>query len=456
MATLDELKKQAIDSIMKFSTNMVQSGGPMNMVSKAIQDRFIFDPVTKKVLPRLQENLDFNQVGDFIKDPIGDVKKTSDTLKKVMSDPVLSKQFMDESNRRAMNNVIMLSTGISSVVGKSAVAPKIIQGTDDMIKNVPKQSPAKIEPFKFDPLQNKVVSTNPVVEGGVKGLEPLAKGTGKLKIIDVQERPLVERYLENPNLNKASRDSYMKQDLGNEVVLQVDRPMTETEFNKYIYTIEKQLPKYRIGFREKPLGLSTFVTQRVQPDGTAKVYLDLNRATKSAKEAGYNINYNQALINVLTSKPKVLNSAPKSLIEGGVTLYHATPNKFNKFDLNKTEGGVVWFTDNPKEITNNTVGAVQGTGQKLNIITRTTAKEMKWATPELQDKYFTDQLIQQGYDGVKMESPNGKGYWYKVFDPNKTLKEIPKSVASTPHGGVKEGGVKNFKFDPLLQKVVPK
>jgi len=117
--------------------------------------------------------------------------------------------------------------------------------------------------------------------------------------------------------------------------------------------------------------------------------------------------------------------------EGGGVLYHATPNKFKEFDLNRMEGGVAWFTDNAKEIDNNTVGAVQGAGQKLNIMKRTAAKEMKWATPELQDKYYTDQLIQMGYDGVKMESPNGKGNWYKVFDPNKTLKE-PSSIPSEP------------------------
>jgi hypothetical protein len=112
-------------------------------------------------------------------------------------------------------------------------------------------------------------------------------------------------------------------------------------------------------------------------------------------------------------------------------LYHATPEKFSKFDLSKTEGGVAWFTDNPKEIKDNTVGAVQGAGQKLNIMTRTTAKEMKWATPEQQDQYYSDQLIQMGYDGVKMESPNGKGNWYKVFDPNNSLKEIPIENKST-------------------------
>lgn len=103
------------------------------------------------------------------------------------------------------------------------------------------------------------------------------------------------------------------------------------------------------------------------------------------------------------------------------TLYHATPEKFDKFDLNKTEGGVAWFTDNADEIKNNTVGAVQGAGQKLNVMKRVEAKSLKWATPELQDKYYTDQLIQMGYDGVKMPSPNGKGNWYKVFDPNTTL-----------------------------------
>jgi hypothetical protein len=106
-------------------------------------------------------------------------------------------------------------------------------------------------------------------------------------------------------------------------------------------------------------------------------------------------------------------------------LYHATPNKFDKFDLNRMEGGVAWFTDNPAEIKNNTVGAVQGAGQKLNIMTRTASKDLKWATPEMQDKYYTDQLIQMGYDGVKMESPNGKGNWYKVFDPNGKLSQPP-------------------------------
>jgi hypothetical protein len=113
-------------------------------------------------------------------------------------------------------------------------------------------------------------------------------------------------------------------------------------------------------------------------------------------------------------------------------LYHATPEKFEDFDLGKTEGGVVWFTDNPKEITTNVVGAVQGKGQKLNTMERIAPKEMKWATSEMQDKFYTDELIRQGYDGVKIPSPEGEGNWYKVFDPNKSLKKPVSNSVSDP------------------------
>lgn len=204
--------------------------------------------------------------------------------------------------------------------------------------------------------------------------------------------------------------------------------------NEYKSTVKK-VEKSPIGRKiEKPI----LVKKNIDGGEGYRIYDGNNRYLQAIKNGD---EYIPAVFLDKSGGEKISSFWNKAQGSGGeiTTLYHATPNKFDKFDLNRMEGGVAWFTDNPAEIKNNTVGAVQGAGQKLNVMTRTASKDMKWATPEMQDKYYTDQLIQMGYDGVKMESPNGKGNWYKVFDPNGKLSsggEITKLNTVNPTGSV--------------------
>jgi len=112
------------------------------------------------------------------------------------------------------------------------------------------------------------------------------------------------------------------------------------------------------------------------------------------------------------------------------TLYHGTPNKFDKFDTNRMEGGAAWFTNNKDEILSGEAGAVQAAGQKLNIMERQVKPGIKLADDILDEKLTTDQLIQDGYRGVKYEGENGI-QWTKLFFPNEDTIPV-KSAKSTP------------------------
>jgi hypothetical protein len=101
-------------------------------------------------------------------------------------------------------------------------------------------------------------------------------------------------------------------------------------------------------------------------------------------------------------------------------IYHGTPEKFSKFDTSRSEGNATWFTADKKDIIDNTAGAVQGPGQKLNIMERYVKPGLKLATPEMADKMYTDQLVAEGYKGIKYPKGEYGDYeWTKLFDPNK-------------------------------------
>lgn len=124
------------------------------------------------------------------------------------------------------------------------------------------------------------------------------------------------------------------------------------------------------------------------------------------------------------SEQKILSEARKyktaeEFVKKQPAIYHGTPAKFNKFDTNVSEGGATWFTADKKDITDNTAGAVQGAGQKLNIIERYIKPDLKLATPKQADNMYTDQLIAEGYKGVKYPKGEYGDYeWTKLFNPN--------------------------------------
>ena len=101
-------------------------------------------------------------------------------------------------------------------------------------------------------------------------------------------------------------------------------------------------------------------------------------------------------------------------------LFHGTAESFDDFDVNKTADGAIWFTDNKNMIEKGEVGA----SGKGHIIERLIDEgELKLGNWDDQDKYFDEELIRKGFDGLKLESEGETTY--KIFDPKK-LKKVSK------------------------------
>ena len=124
----------------------------------------------------------------------------------------------------------------------------------------------------------------------------------------------------------------------------------------------------------------------------------------------------------LTVEARKFKTADK-FVESQKEIHHFTPAKFNKFDLRKTEEGTVWFTDSKKALDSPSGlgGAQTGSAKNLNRIDRRLPKNLKIAEIEKAENLFTEQLIDQGFDGVRVPQLDGS-VWFEIFDPNKTLK----------------------------------
>jgi hypothetical protein len=97
------------------------------------------------------------------------------------------------------------------------------------------------------------------------------------------------------------------------------------------------------------------------------------------------------------------------------TIYHATDEIFDKFDLDKTADGTVWFSDNKKMIE----AGYDGVGKRKHIVERLIDEDkLKLATREDSDNYLIDQLRDMGFDGIKFDDhPND--VVYQIFNPEK-------------------------------------
>ena len=145
--------------------------------------------------------------------------------------------------------------------------------------------------------------------------------------------------------------------------------------------------------------------------------------------AEHNERLNTTARAIETGEPVDL-PAPKSKI-----IYHSTDKNFDKFDLNKTADQSIWFSDDLKAIKAGTVGA----SGKGNIIERFIDEtKLKLATSEEADNLLDDQLIAQGFDGVKFEKASGyDDNSYRIFNPEKLKKTAEVETVS-----------KNFNKEP--------
>ncbi len=104
--------------------------------------------------------------------------------------------------------------------------------------------------------------------------------------------------------------------------------------------------------------------------------------------------------NVNISKVVDENGAP-------LEVYHGTDDTFYTFDKNKTSDSLFWFTSDRNKIASGESGAA---GRSKIVPYYLSAKKL--AGWEEYDKYSVDELIQQGYDGIKLDDD------YVVFSPN--------------------------------------
>jgi hypothetical protein len=103
---------------------------------------------------------------------------------------------------------------------------------------------------------------------------------------------------------------------------------------------------------------------------------------------------------------KVVDEAGKPL-----TVYHGTNKKFDEFDADKSIGGQHWFTNKKSEIDAGNVGA-SGSGEVMEV-------NLSLQNPAGWDEYdrlSIGQLIDEGYDGLKLPDADGQ-ITYVAFEP---------------------------------------
>ena len=129
-----------------------------------------------------------------------------------------------------------------------------------------------------------------------------------------------------------------------------------------------------------------------------------------------NKKYASALLNsigLLPFVPAMGGTIAKKVPE---FIYHGTSPKAAKaiekqgFDIGKSADGGIWFTSDPN------IGEVAATG-KGGIIKRTLPENIKLGSYDEADKYFIDELINQGYHGLQFPNAQDEFTHYMIFNP---------------------------------------
>ena len=103
-------------------------------------------------------------------------------------------------------------------------------------------------------------------------------------------------------------------------------------------------------------------------------------------------------------------------------IYHGTSPQAAKqiekagFDITKSADGSVWFTNNPD------IGEVSATGKGAVVERLADINKLKLGGWEETDKFSTNELIQKGFDGLRLV--NGDTVTYQIFNPEKLQKAI--------------------------------
>jgi hypothetical protein len=103
-----------------------------------------------------------------------------------------------------------------------------------------------------------------------------------------------------------------------------------------------------------------------------------------------------------------------TLIYHGTTPSAAKAIEKSGFDVSKSADGTIWFTSNPN------IGEVAASGKGAVVNRKLNESNLKLAGWDEIDKYSVDELVNMGYDGVKM--PDGNQTTYQIFNPEKLKK----------------------------------
>jgi hypothetical protein len=115
----------------------------------------------------------------------------------------------------------------------------------------------------------------------------------------------------------------------------------------------------------------------------------------------------------------LLSAVPTSDV-ADTLIYHGTTPSAAKaieksgFDVSKSADGTIWFTSNPN------IGEVAASGKGAVVNRKLNESNLKLAGWDEIDKYSVDELVNMGYDGVKM--PDGNQTTYQIFNPEKLKK----------------------------------
>jgi hypothetical protein len=114
---------------------------------------------------------------------------------------------------------------------------------------------------------------------------------------------------------------------------------------------------------------------------------------------------------------KAMDNRVNPLMNGGQNIYHGTSPQAanniaeNGFDLSRSADGSAWFTSNPN------IGEVAATGKGAVVNRSIDEGNMKLGGWAETDKFGTDELIRDGYDGLKLV--DGDTTTYQIFNPEK-------------------------------------
>lgn len=126
--------------------------------------------------------------------------------------------------------------------------------------------------------------------------------------------------------------------------------------------------------------------------------------------------------SVYVSKGYEYDGEIPNLMEAIGPVYHGTNDKFEKFDLDKTTMGDIWFSSNKEIIERGDSGA---RGTKYIMERYLNIPEEKLAGWNLYEKRGLCELRNMGYRGVKL--PSEEGIDYIVFNPKDIIKK-PKNI----------------------------